>query len=90
MFVCSKCKREFKRESNMKMHLQYCNGILKNKDTGIRKENKEKTNNNKKPECIKSKTGKHELDFLNKNIPIQAQAIAMGYSAFCRICKELV
>jgi hypothetical protein len=90
MFVCSKCNREFKRESNKDMHEKYCNGVLKNKDKGLRKITHHVLENKEEKECIKSKNGQHELVFLNKNNPIQAQAIAMGYSAFCRLCKELV
>lgn len=77
MFKCKNCEREFKRESNRDMHQKFCGTSIENKDeTRINKEEKNSCD--------------HDLVMLNPRFSNQRQAMAMGYSAFCRICKELI
>jgi hypothetical protein len=87
IYKCSKCKRIFKRKVNLEMHEKSCKGINKiiDKTLIIKKD----INNNKK-ECPNSKTGLHDLVILRNINPIQMKAINAGYTAYCKICKELI
>jgi hypothetical protein len=90
IYICSKCKREFKRKGNLDVHFLNCNGI---NNSVIKKKVIDKTSINKEKkevECIKSKTGKHDLVVMNGINPMQKNAMKSGYVAFCRICGELV
>jgi len=93
-FICPKCKREFSRKNNEDMHEKFCNGIKKEpkkkKITDKIHVNKSNTNTDKKVECIKSKTGLHDLVVMTGINPMQKNAMHSGYTAFCRICGELV
>jgi hypothetical protein len=69
------------------MHERTCDGKAKTY------KKKDKTSLNvKKPlvECIKSSTGKHDLVVLRGINQIQVRAMQRGYTAYCKICKELI
>jgi rhodanese-related sulfurtransferase len=89
-FVCEKCNRKFNRKANLEMHLQFCNGIEK-----IDKSKKiidKLPIKNKKiiVECKNSKSGMHELIVLRGMNYIQKKAMDNGYTAYCKICGELI
>jgi hypothetical protein len=93
-YSCSKCGRDFSRENNKNMHEKYCNGVVdkieKKKITGKLPVKKKITGTGKKTECPKSKTGLHDLIIMRNTNPIYAKAMSEGYTAYCRICKELI
>lgn len=80
MFKCEKCGREFVRESNKSMHEKFCKGGKGNKENSSIIKDK----NNKKSDCV------HDFIMLNPKYENQRQALSMGYSAFCRKCKDLI
>ena len=93
---CLKCGREFNRQNNLDLHLTACKGIKKEirkkkitEELPIIKEVKEITDN-KITECKDSKTGSHDLIVLRPINYIQRNAIKCGYTAYCRICRELI
>jgi hypothetical protein len=93
-YTCEKCGRNFSRKSNMEMHQKFCNGVNNegkiNDKLRIKKKITDTDKKDKNVECPKSKTGLHDLVILKNINPIQQKAILGGYTAYCRICKELI
>jgi hypothetical protein len=90
-YSCEKCGREFARKNNMEMHFKFCKGINeKKKNTDKLPMIKKNKGNDKSKECPKSKTGFHDLVILKNINLIQKKAIEDGYTAYCKICKELI
>ena len=90
-YTCTKCGKEYARKNNLEMHEKYCTGeVEKKKITRKLPINHKIKLPNKKPECIKSKTGLHELVILKNINPIQLKALKDGFTAYCKICKELI
>ncbi|MGA3282467.1 MAG: hypothetical protein ABSD50_15975 [Smithella sp.] len=92
-FECKKCKRLFNRKSNLELHEKNCDGIVKEVKKKKVIDNlsiKDEKENVKIKECKESKTGIHDLIVLRPINIIQKRAIENGYTAYCRICRELI
>jgi len=90
---CINCGKEFNQQSNLDLHIISCKGIKKeikkNKIIDKLPINIEKKEIKIK-ECKESKTGNHDLIVLRPINNIQKRAIQNGYTAYCRICEELI
>lgn len=88
-FICEKCDRKFNRKQNLELHEKTCKGAKK--EEIIDKSSKNKNcMGTKKVECKRSETGFHDLIILKGVNAVQIKAQANGYTAFCRICGELI
>jgi uncharacterized Zn-finger protein len=90
-YTCEKCGKEYARKNNLEMHEKYCKGVEEKKNITRKLPVNDKIKKiSKNVECPKSKTGFHDLVILKNINPIQHKALLDGYTAYCRICEELI